>query len=143
MKLVIVLSKNGSKQYKKNAIDSLIQSSVQKEARVSHAIVDFLAFIGFLVSLVALQSTLYTIVASRLVSLLAMMVAIHFTPVSPSVLSRVLTRSKVASLFLKRVAMVDKQTVVGAKSIVRFCCNRPDITLLLCRAPVSSSDVSS
>ena len=94
MKLVIVLSKNGSKQYKKNAIDSLIQSSVQKEARVSHAIVDFLAFIGFLVSLVALQSTLYTIVASRLVSLLlAMMVAIHFTPVSPSVLSKVLTQA--------------------------------------------------
>ena len=51
--------------------------------------------------------------------------------------------SKVASLFLKWVAMVDKQIVVGAKSIIRFCCNHPDITLTFCKTPVSSSDVSS
>ena len=44
-KHVIVLLKNGSKQCKKNAIEGLIQSSLQKGAWVSHAFVDFLAYI--------------------------------------------------------------------------------------------------
>ena len=56
--MIVLSKKNGSKKYNNKAINGLIQSLVQEEARLSRAFVDFLAIIGFSVSQVALHSTL-------------------------------------------------------------------------------------